>query len=183
MLGMVVLALHGHVGHRRGAPDVYFYLRNAIFAEIQGFKSILVFVRERFFSFALVLGVGFLLLVSLCINAGLAAAGTALSGHISVPEWIAQATSTLVSLFDATGLFGLVYKIIPDVDLEWRDVALGAPITSLLYCLETRGRHVSRKNQPRLHLWRRRLLGGVSVLGVLFHPHLLSWGGIHPSLC
>jgi membrane protein len=101
--------------------------------ELQGFKSILLFVRERFFSFALVLGVGFLLLVSLCINAGLAAAGTALSGYISAPEWIAQATSTLVSLIVATGLFGLVYRIIPDVDLEWRDVALGAFITSLLF--------------------------------------------------
>jgi membrane protein len=101
--------------------------------ELQGFKSILIFVRERFFSFALVLGVGFLLLVSLCINAGLAAAGTALTGYISIPEWIAQAASTLVSLIVATGLFGLVYKIMPDVDLEWRDVALGAFITSLLF--------------------------------------------------
>jgi membrane protein len=101
--------------------------------ELQGFKSILSFVRERFFSFALVLGVGFLLLVSLVINAGLAAAGTALQGHISIPEWIAQATSTIASLIVATGLFGLVYKIMPDVDLEWRDVLLGALITSLLF--------------------------------------------------
>jgi membrane protein len=55
-------------------------------AELQGFKSILLFVRERFFSFALVVGVGFLLLVSLCINAGLAAVGTALADYITVPE-------------------------------------------------------------------------------------------------
>jgi membrane protein len=101
--------------------------------ELQGFKSILIFVRERFFSFALILGVGFLLLVSLVINAALAAAGTALAVHISVPEWIAQTTSTIASLIVATGLFGLVYKIVPDVDLEWRDVALGAFITSLLF--------------------------------------------------
>ena len=102
-------------------------------AELQGLKSILSFVRERFFSFALVLGVGFLLLVSLVINAGLAAAGTALAGHVSIPEWIAQATSTIASLIVAASLFGLVYKIVPDVDLEWRDVALGAFITSLLF--------------------------------------------------
>jgi membrane protein len=101
--------------------------------ELQGFKSILMFVRERFFAFALVLGVGFLLLVSLVINAGLAALGSALAGHVNVPEWIAQATSTIASFIVATGLFGLVYKIIPDVDVEWRDVTLGALMTSLLF--------------------------------------------------
>jgi membrane protein len=102
-------------------------------AELQGFKSILSFVRERSFSFALVLGVGFLLLVSLVIDAGLAAAGTAFAGHVSIPGWIAQSTSNIASFIVAASLFGLVYKIVPDVDLEWRDVALGAFITSLLF--------------------------------------------------
>jgi membrane protein len=102
-------------------------------AELQGLKSILNFARERFFSFALVLGVGFLLLVSLVINAGLAAAGTALGGHFRIPEWTAQATSMIVSFIVAAGLFSLVYKIMPDVDLEWRDVGLGSLITSLLF--------------------------------------------------
>lgn len=101
-------------------------------SEIQGLKSILSFVRERFFSFALVLGVGFLLLISLAVNAGLAVAGT-LAGPISVPEWIAQAASTVGSTVVETALFSLVYKILPDVDLEWREVTLGAFITSLLF--------------------------------------------------
>lgn len=102
-------------------------------AELQGLKSILHFARERFFSFALVLGVGFLLLVSLVINAGLAAAGTALGGHVRIPQWTAQATSTIASFIVAAGLFSLVYKIVPDVDLEWRDVAFGSVITSVLF--------------------------------------------------
>ena len=101
--------------------------------QLQGLKSVLTFARERFFSFALVLGVGFLLLVSLVINAGLAAAGTALGGHFTFPEWAAQITSTIVSFIVAAGLFSLVYKIVPDVDLEWRDVALGSVMTSLLF--------------------------------------------------
>ena len=46
---------------------------------------------------------------------------------------MAQAASTFVSFLVATGLFALVYKILPDVDLEWRDVSLGAFITSLLF--------------------------------------------------
>jgi membrane protein len=102
-------------------------------AELQGLKSILNFARERFFSFALVLGVGFLLLVSLVINAGLAAAGTALGGHVSIPQWTAQAMTTIASFIVAAGLFSLVYKIVPDVDLEWRDVAFGSLITSFLF--------------------------------------------------
>jgi len=101
--------------------------------ELQGFKTILSFVRERFFSFALVLGVGFLLLVSLVINAGLTAAGAVLAGHISVQPWIVQLANMVVSVIVATALFGLVYKIMPDVDIEWRDVVLGALITSLLF--------------------------------------------------
>jgi membrane protein len=101
--------------------------------QLQGLKSVLTFARERFFSFALVVGVGFLLLVSLVINAGLAAAGTALDGHFKFPEWTAQATSTIVSFIVAAVLFGLVYKIMPDVDLEWRDVALGSLMTSFLF--------------------------------------------------
>jgi membrane protein len=101
--------------------------------ELQGLKTILAFVRERFFSFALVLGVGFLLLVSLVINAGLTAAGTVLVGYVSIPPWLGQTTSTVASVMVATVLFGLVYKIMPDVDIEWRDVALGALVTSLLF--------------------------------------------------
>jgi membrane protein len=101
--------------------------------ELQGLKSILTFVRERFFSFALVLGVGFLLLVSLVIHAALAAAGAALTGHIRMPGWLAQAGSTLAFIVVAAILFSLIYKILPDIDLEWRDVLLGGLVTSVLF--------------------------------------------------
>jgi membrane protein len=101
--------------------------------ELQGLKTILLFARERFFSFTLVLGVGFLLLISLVVNAGIAAAGDLFLSQINKPAWVAQAVSTGASVIVATVLFGLVYKIIPDVDIEWRDVTLGAVITSLLF--------------------------------------------------
>src|SRR5438552_2137833 len=47
---------------------------------------------------------------------------------------------------------------------------------------KTLGWHVSGKDKPRLDLWRRRLFGSLPVLGLLFHPDLLSRRGIHPSL-
>ena len=101
--------------------------------ELQGLKSILAFVRERFFSFALVLGVGFLLLVSLVIHAALAAAGSALAVYIRMPEWLAQASSMMIFFVVAAGLFALIFRILPDIDLEWRDVLLGGLVTSLLF--------------------------------------------------
>ena len=101
--------------------------------ELQGFKSILTFVRERFFSFALVLGVGFLLLVSLTIHAALAAAGQVLALHISLPMWLTQTTSTVAFILVAAALFALIYKVLPDIDMEWRDVVLGGLMTSLLF--------------------------------------------------
>ena len=101
--------------------------------ELQGFKSIVTFVRERFFSFALVLGVGFLLLVSLVIHAALTAAGDALAVHISLPGWLTQTASTIAFILVTAGLFVLIYKVLPDIDLEWRDVLLGGLMTSLLF--------------------------------------------------
>ena len=99
--------------------------------EVSGLKMIILFVRERFFSFAMVVGVGFLLLVSLAINAWLAAMGTWFTG--SLPALVLQVVSTVVSWVVITALFAGIYKALPDVTIEWRDVALGAAVTSLLF--------------------------------------------------
>jgi membrane protein len=121
-----------------GATGVVAELRDALNTiyeipapEVSGVKSILLFVRERFFSFAMVLGVGFLLLVSLAINAWLAAMGTWFTGWL--PALVLQVVSTIVSWVIITALFGGIYKALPDVTIEWRDVALGAAVTSLMF--------------------------------------------------
>jgi membrane protein len=123
-----------------GATAVVTELRDALNTiyeipapEITGLRSVLLFVRERFFSFAMVLGVGFLLLVSLAVNAGLAAMGTWFTGWL--PALMLQIASTLVSWLIITALFAGIYKVLPDVTLEWRDVILGAAVTSLLFNL------------------------------------------------
>jgi membrane protein len=123
-----------------GATAVVTELRDALNTiyeipapDVSGLKSIMLFVRERFFSFAMVLGVGFLLLVSLAINAGLAAMGTWFTGWL--PALMLQAASTVVSWIVITALFAGIYKALPDVTLEWRDVVLGAAVTSLLFNL------------------------------------------------
>jgi membrane protein len=123
-----------------GATGVVTELRDALNTiyeipapEVSGLKSVILFVRERLFSFTMVLGVGFLLLVSLAINAWLAAMGTWFTGWL--PALILQVVSTVVSWFIITALFAAIYRTLPDVTIEWRDVALGAAVTSLLFNL------------------------------------------------
>src|SRR5207302_6587750 len=79
----------------------------------------------RFLSFAMVLGVGFLLLVSLVIDAALASLDKAL--------W--QPVQLIISFAVVTVLFAMIFRFLPDIRIEWRDVWLGAAFTSLLFVL------------------------------------------------
>jgi membrane protein len=82
-------------------------------------------IKDRSYSFATVLAAGFLLLLSLALNAWIEAM------RISVPRTI----TFLISCLVIAVLFAALYKIVPDVRLKWRDVALGAMITALLFML------------------------------------------------
>lgn len=96
-------------------------------------QSALGLLRERFFSFAMVVGVGFLLLVSLLVNAALAAANQIIGFLIPIPETFLQLSSSIVSFVVITLLFALIYKVLPDLKIEWRDVLLGSVVTSALF--------------------------------------------------
>ena len=87
--------------------------------------TVIRLIRNRFYSFATVLGAGFLLLVSLVLNAWIAAM------RISVP----RAATFIMSYLVIAVLFASLYKIVPDVRLKWRDVAPGAMIASLLFMI------------------------------------------------
>ena len=90
---------------------------------------------DRLRSFGLVVAIGFLLIVSLAVTAAL----TGLSGWLSnrstsVPlAW--SGASVLVSLVVTTALFALLYRVLPDVRLLWRDVTTGAFVTAVLFTL------------------------------------------------
>jgi len=102
-------------------------------AQTSGLQSLVGLLRERFFSFTLVVGVGFLLLVSLLVNAALAAVGRFFDQWISMPEVALQLTSSVISFVVITLLFALIYKVLPDITVDWQDVLLGAAVTSLLF--------------------------------------------------
>lgn len=90
-------------------------------------------IQDRFLSFTMVLGVGFLLLVSLVISAALAGLERYLGGIL--PEAILQIVNFIISFLVIMLLFAMIYKVLPDVEIAWRDVWLGAAITSLLFTI------------------------------------------------
>jgi len=98
-------------------------------------RGLLGLVRDRFVSFGMVLGIGFLLLVSLVVSAGLAAVIQVIGGVLPGGAVVWHGVELLVSFGLITVLFALIYKVLPDVRLAWRDVWIGAAMTSLLFTL------------------------------------------------
>jgi membrane protein len=96
----------------------------------QGFWG---FVRIRLLSFAMVVGIGFLLLVSLLVSTALAAFSKYINGLMPGFGILSVVTSDLVSFAVITVLFAMIYKVLPDVKIAWRDVWIGAAVTSLLF--------------------------------------------------
>jgi membrane protein len=92
--------------------------------------SVMAFLQQRLISFGLVIGVGFLLLVSLLVSALLAAFNRYLGARFPALAVVWEATNVIVSLGVVTLLFAMVYKILPDVRLGWRDVWVGALVTA-----------------------------------------------------
>ncbi|MGN8544473.1 YihY/virulence factor BrkB family protein [Bradyrhizobium sp. 13971] len=89
------------------------------------------FARNYLLSFAAVLALGFLLLVSLLVTACLAAAGKFVAPYL--PEGLLHVVSTLVSFAVVTIMFAMMFKWLPDVLVAWRDVWLGALLTALFF--------------------------------------------------
>jgi membrane protein len=97
------------------------------------FGSIGVLLKQRFYSFAMVLGVGFLLLVSLVLSASVATMGKFLGPMPPMHASSLHLLAFLVSFIVITFLFAAIYKIMPDVELQWSDVMVGASVTSLIF--------------------------------------------------
>jgi len=93
------------------------------------------FLRQRFISLAAVFGIGFVLLVSLVVSAGLAAAGKWLSGAMPGGEELWHTLNFLISFVVIAVLFTFMFKYLPDVKIAWRDVWLGGALTAFLFTL------------------------------------------------
>lgn len=90
-------------------------------------------VKERSYALAVVLGCGFLLVTSLVVSSVLSAAGKYVSHLLPMPGFVFQTFDFLITFAVPTGVFALLFRYLPDVDIEWKDVLLGAAFTSVLF--------------------------------------------------
>ncbi|WP_052595714.1 YihY/virulence factor BrkB family protein [Aureispira sp. CCB-QB1] len=122
-----------------GASGVFVALQDALNTiwdvKAKPQKGVINFIRKRFLSFSAVLGVGFLLLVSLIISAALSALDKYMSSVLPGFDAFWFILNLIVSLGIITLLFALMFKYLPDVKIEWRDVWLGAFITAILFTI------------------------------------------------
>ncbi|NUZ05491.1 YihY/virulence factor BrkB family protein [Piscinibacter koreensis] len=92
-------------------------------------------LRARLLSFGMILGIAFLLMVSLVASAALSALGKWWAPLFGGWEVLLQIVNFLVSFVLVTGIFAMIYKIMPRVKVEWRDVWVGAAVTSLMFTI------------------------------------------------
>jgi membrane protein len=94
------------------------------------------FLRTRLLSFGMILVIAFLLLVSLAANAMVAVASKGLAQWIGLSGTVAlQALSTAITVFVVFTIFTAIYKLLPAIELRWRDVARAAAVTTVLFLL------------------------------------------------
>jgi membrane protein len=120
-----------------GATTVFAELKDALNTVwgvvVKPGRPFLTLVHDRFFSFSIVLAIGFLLLVSLVISVLLGALGYYMSGRFEFHPALWKTWDFFMSFGVITGLFAMIFKWVPNVRLVWRDVWLGAIATALLF--------------------------------------------------
>lgn len=90
-------------------------------------------VRARIASFGLVITLGFVLMVSLTLSAALTALARFLKYRFPVAEFAVQAIDLAISVVLISGMFAIMYKVLPDTPIRWRDVAVGALMATGLF--------------------------------------------------
>ncbi len=121
-----------------GATTVFAQMQNSLNA-IWGVaprpsrSSLLVFIKGRLLSLTVVLGIGFVLLVSLLLSVIVRAVVVFAQDWLPIPAPLLLGLDGVVSLLVVTLLFATIFRVLPDVVLAWRDVWLGAVVTALLF--------------------------------------------------
>jgi membrane protein len=121
-----------------GATSVFTELQNALdriwhVPPSQKPTGVWAMLRSRLLSFGLILGLVFLLMVSLLVSTLVAAFGTYTTRLFPGAEVLLQVVNTLVSLAISTGLFAMIYKMLPNTRIAWRDVWVGAIVTAVMF--------------------------------------------------
>jgi membrane protein len=135
----IITTILGIIALLFGATGVFGQLQDSL-NTIWGVKSkpgkgLLAFFRARFLSLSMVLGIGFLLLISMALSTFLTAITKSMGGALPIPEAVAHALNFVVSFGVITVLFAMIFKYLPDVKVPLRKVWVGAIGTALLFTL------------------------------------------------
>ena len=145
--------------------------------------GIMAFVRPRLLSLTVVVGFGFLLMVSLILDAGLSWVGTYLEASFSGVTVILRILNSAIAFGIAALLFAMIFKILPAVPLTWRDVGMGAAMTALLFTAGkfAIGYYIGKSGVASATGPLRRSHALAVDLLLLAYPALR--GGVHQSVC
>lgn len=135
VIGTVIGVVTLFVGASGVFGELQFALNSIWEVKAKRGRGVLGEVKDRFFSFTMVLVVAFLLLVSLLLSALLSALGRGFATSLPGGELVWQAVNFGFSLAMITGLFALIFKYVPDVEIDWKDVWAGAGVTALLFTI------------------------------------------------
>src|SRR5690606_2212560 len=129
VVGVVTLLLgaSGVFGQLQGALDTIWRVEPA-----PG-RGILGTIQDRFLGLAMVLGIGFLLMVALVASTAISVASTFIGERLPIPAGWLSVLDFVLSFAVITVLFAFIFKFLPRVSIAWRDVWLGAAVTSALF--------------------------------------------------
>ncbi|WP_439686200.1 Ribonuclease BN [Cupriavidus oxalaticus] len=135
-----ITAIFGVVALLIGATTVFAELQSALdriwrVPQRQKSSGLFSLLRARLLSFGMILGIGFLLVVSLLLSAGISAMGREWGPLLGIDEAVGHVLDTVISLVLTTVVFAMIYKIMPRTKIRWFDVWLGAIVTALLFTL------------------------------------------------
>ncbi|MEO7101546.1 MAG: YhjD/YihY/BrkB family envelope integrity protein [Luteolibacter sp.] len=120
-----------------GASGVFGQLKDALNTiwevEAESRAGLIGMLRGKLLNFGMVLVIGFLLLVSLLMSTAIAGLNHRLEAILPLPAWVWSAIAFVISVGIVTALFALIFKVLPDARIGWRDVWAGALLTALLF--------------------------------------------------
>lgn len=135
--GSVIATLAGVLTLSFGATGVFVQMQDSLNTIWEVAPSpdrgLMGMVKDRLFSFALVISIGFLLLVSLLVSAALALLDQYLQRNFPGAAVLMQAINFVLSLAIIVQLFAMLFKFVPAVKIEWGDVWFGAIVTAVLF--------------------------------------------------
>lgn len=135
--GSLMATIIGGAALLFGASGVFGQLQEALNTvwEVQQKpgQGIMGFVRQRFLSMTMVLGTGFLLLISMVLTTLVSGLAGYIGNLISTPEWVIHAVNFMLSFAMISLLFAAIFKVLPDVRIQWRDVWVGGVVTAALF--------------------------------------------------